>query len=680
MVDLNYINSNITYFKDSESVFGNILLYYRDGFESKVISIPWTRKILPRFLPLSWDYYFYNNIQINSSNFKFCFYDIECSDTESIRDFTNKRIVSIAFEDMEGNRFVFCDDDEETILNNTYTFFSQYDMMIGFYSDEFDFPILVSRGLKYGINFMDWYWKEADLYFIFKKFNNISVVLSASKLTSWSLNSLAKEFLGMAKIDIHRDDSSTPVIMNLFNSDRETLKKYNQMDVEITKKLAVKFDIIETLKVMSDETKAPIQSISASMAPAIEFILLSYILNNYKSKAERDEIFKYLEASYYSTPSEYSGANNLISEPGYYKDICVYDFHSMYPSLIRTFNISFETILNLSEYDLNHLSDSIVLNRLISANQGILSRISDSLQAKRDYYKQTGQKTREVSIKLINNSLYGYFGGKNVKFHNTKIASAITFLARDVLNSVFYHFNAVYGDTDSIFVNVPVDEVESVKDKINGFIRDKYKLSDRFYLEMAVDKYFKKLILISKKKYIGLKLDGSIGGKGSELVRSDFTVYGKEMMTELVEKILLEGQTKSQIFRYLKTKRSEILSGKVSADKLILFQTLTKLPDEYRVKLPHVSVAEQMMKNKEQVYLGMKIRYLIVKNDSSSRITAISADDEKNYKNIDYSYYWSNKLFPAIERILRVVYQVTDSEINLLASTKNLGDQKQLIY
>ena len=88
----------------------------------------------------------------------------------------------------------------------------------------------------------------------------------------------------------------------------------------------------------------------------------------------------------------------------------------------------------------------------------------------------------------------------------------------------------VYGDTDSVFVNSNVtDLAEALKISatFKKAVNDRYKL-----LEIDLDGVFQRLLLLQKKKYAAIKVDGSTTTteiKGLDMKRREYCALSKNV-------------------------------------------------------------------------------------------------------------------------------------------------------
>ena len=654
------------------SINPKLLIYYRDSKGMlRWELVNYRRKLFDNVVPLWMDYYIYNNVSPDLDKLKVVYFDLECKDTDPSMNLKRKQVLSAVFIDEDNNVFRLCDDDEERLLAQIMAIVKNYDIVIGYNSDFFDFPLLVERGKLYGFKFGRLSYKFGDALNIFKKFNNINVILSTSGLRSFSLDSLGQHFLGLEKIDIYGesgvDSRYGGTIYRLFRHNRDRLMEYNQRDVEILKGLCEKFDMIGTLKMMSEVSGALPQLIIKTMSACIETLLLKQIAAEGLLDDKKLECYNHiLRKLVTSRKMEYGGALVLKAKPGLYKNVAVYDFKSLYPSIMRTFNLSIENTYNLGVI---RDVDVAVLNKILLKELGLIPRILDGLQELRDKYKREKKKTKEVAVKLISNSFYGYFGGAKTLFKCVGLASSVTAIARFLLGYIYKEFGGIYGDTDSIFI--PIGSLDRalkmekiINDKLKEFLVSQFNLKEsRYYFIMEFEKFFNSLILVSKKKYIGhlTFVDGEqcdkIWGKGIELVRRDYTAFGKYLLDTTVRKILLEGADLPDIVKWLRVERDKLFSGKVKTEDLALVSSVSKMPEEYKADPVHLRVSKKMVSRGQPFFVGQRISYIVTGRDGDGKLDGEELDYAvKNNVMPNFEIYWSQKCLPPILRILESVY------------------------
>ena len=148
----------------------------------------------------------------------------------------------------------------------------------------------------------------------------------------------------------------------------------------------------------------------------------------------------------------------LPAKPGLFRDVMVFDFKSLYPSIMMTFNID---PMSYTEARKNPDGDHITApnGAAFARDIGVLADILQELWESRDKCRQDGDEVGSHSYKITLNSFYGVLAGP-CRFANPRIAGAITEFGHYLLkwtkdtieNAWDGSFEVLYGDTDSLFV------------------------------------------------------------------------------------------------------------------------------------------------------------------------------------------------------------------------------------
>lgn len=198
-------------------------------------------------------------------------------------------------------------------------------------------------------------------------------------------------------------------------------------------------------------------------------------------------------------------------------------------------------------------------------------------------------------------------------------------------------------------------------------------------LKMSYDKSFKKYIILNgKKRYAGVidYLDGHVINDfnmyiaGLEYKRTDTCKFVKEHQYEMLKMILTDTPDAKTIRNYILKLKDMVCSGKLSLDEITFAQKLTKNVDEYADQI-HVRVAREMIADGQAVYVGDKIPYFIISVGSDGK--PIAKPVYKFKGKYSTQYYWNNKMFPPLQRILEVVYPKIDWESYLITGGKNVS-------
>src|SRR6185369_8407919 len=115
------------------------------------------------------------------------------------------------------------------------------------------------------------------------------------------------------------------------------------------------------------------------------------------------------------------GGYVMDSVPGLYRNVLVYDFKSLYPSIIRTFNLDPISLLGDRDVD----PDAIVAPngaRFRRQPRGILPALVEQLAGERERAKASGQLVKSNAIKILMNSLYGVLGAEVSRLFSPQVA------------------------------------------------------------------------------------------------------------------------------------------------------------------------------------------------------------------------------------------------------------------
>lgn len=283
----------------------------------------------------------------------------------------------------------------------------------------------------------------------------------------------------------------------------------------------------------------------------------------------------------------YKGAFVFDCKKGIYDNVIVADFSEMYPSIIDTFNISYDTYSKDGDIIIKRKKQNTkgkwytkkyrfksspvgwtpkILNQL----RMIRNRVKNNLKNIKDLQEYRREKAKSDGYKAVCNAgygLYGYSGNKDKhrpasRLFNIDIAECITFIGREVQEKAVIPalekkgYNIIYSDTDSTFIKLERysdEETQEIVNYINrivtDFIKDKWKVKSKMSLDL--DKVFKRIILVTKKKYKGITLDGKMITKGMEQIRGDTADVTGEVQDN-IGKLILESKPKEDVINYVK--------------------------------------------------------------------------------------------------------------------------------
>jgi DNA polymerase-2 len=474
---------------------------------------------------------------------------------------------------------------------------------------------------------------------------------------SFKLNNVAKEVLGVGK-DIDEDETydKWEEIERRFREDKLALARYNLKDAQLVLDIFEKTKLLDLLLSRSLISGLLLERVGGSTASFDHFYLPE--LHTYGYVAPNVADINYTRMS--------SGGFVLNPKVGVHANVLVMDFKSLYPTLIETFLID---PLSRAERGSNPLQTPAGFS--FSRDQHILpSKITELLE-RRANAKIEKDTNLSQAVKILMNSFYGVMGSSGCRFYQEDLPDAITGTGQWILKTVISFleelgFQVLYGDTDSIFVQLKTFEkyesegFDLVK-KVNFYLFEKlqkdYDVVSK--LEIQYDKFFKKLILTSirgageggaKKRYAGLMLKETSSGikeemvlTGMEYVRSDWSALARNFQFELIRRVFYGEDLESFIDQTLKD-----LEAKKLDHSLVLSKRLTKPIDEYIKNIPPHARAAKILFEKKGI---LKKRPQYVMTVRGAIPIELPHDD------IDYEYYIERQLAPIADSILSLFGQ-----------------------
>jgi DNA polymerase-2 len=468
---------------------------------------------------------------------------------------------------------------------------------------------------------------------------------------SYKLNSVAKELLGQGKdIDEDEEFSKWDEIERRFREDKMALARYNVLDAVLVLDIFEKIKLMDLLFTRSFISGMLIERVGGSVA-AFDHFYLPPLHEAGVIAPNVDDIGWTRQAK---------GGFVLNPKVGIHDNVLVMDFKSLYPTVIQTFLID---PLSRLYRTTNPLTTPVGLT--FSRTAHILPGKIVELLERRSAAKKSKNTNLSQAVKILMNSFYGVMGSMGCRFYQEDLADGITGTGQWVLKTVIEFlesrgFNVLYGDTDSLFVQLPQFEdydgqAKALVSEVNAFLQDKLKkdFDVESHLEIQYDKFFKKLILTSargmdegaKKRYAGLayrRVDGKLVEEmvltGMEYVRSDWSLLARNFQFELIRRVFYGEDLQSYIDEMLKK-----LERRELDHELVLSKRLSKPIEEYVKNVPPHAKAAKILFEKMGI---IKKRPQYVMTLRGAMPIELPHDD------IDYDYYLDRQLAPIADSIL----------------------------
>jgi len=555
------------------------------------------------------------------------------------------------------------------------------DIFIGWNVINFDFRFLQKKAdqlkipLTVGRLRAKAFWRqqqnEAERYFLLIPgrvvLDGIDTLKSATySFSSFSLESVGNELLGRGKL-IHGADSHDPLykakeIRRQFKEEKLTLAAYNLEDCQLV------WDIFEHTELTSFAierarlTGLEMDRVGGSVAAFDNLYLPRLHRKGYVAPNIGD----------YEGRLSAPGGYVMDSVPGMHDSVLVLDYKSLYPSIIRTFNVDpYARIVALNADD----SETIpgYDGARFSRNEYILPDIIAQLWQARDKAKREKNKALSQAIKIIMNSFYGVLGTPGCRIHDSRLTSSITKRSHDVILQTVdlieeAGYSVIYGDTDSVFValgkrfnNERANAIgQQLIQHVNQFWRQSLQAEYGIEscLEMEYETHFVKFFMPtirgsekgSKKRYAGMveNADGNreLKFKGLETVRTDWTQLAKDFQMNLYQRVFNE----EAYDEYIRQVVADLKTG-VYDEKLVYRKRLRQKLQDYQKNIPpHAQAAikaEQVFEQTGQPsrYKNASwIEYVITVNGPETLECRSSA--------LNYEHYIEKQLTPIADTIL----------------------------
>ncbi len=358
----------------------------------------------------------------------------------------------------------------------------------------------------------------------------------------------------------------------------------------------------------------------------------------------------------------------IPSKAGLYRNVFVFDFKSLYPSIIRTFNI--DPLAHVEARDEMNEDDSLTApnGARFSRTPGILPSMLEQFFKSREEAKAVGDDLASFTYKIVMNSFYGVLASASCRFAAPQLAGAITELGhyilkwcRDELEKDGYE--VLYGDTDSVFVDLNSPDLadpdealrlggavcDLINERLSDHVKERYGVSS--FLELELEKHYHRFLLPSMrgdsergraKGYAGLRRDGDgdrVEIVGMEAVRRDWTDLAHQLQAVLLDRVFHEApgvEIEDEIFRWVLS----VQSGQKD-DLLVYRKNLRKPVESYTRSVPPHVKAARLMDNPTGV-----IRYVVTR-DGPQPEGQLDAP-------VDYGHYIEKQIRPIVTTISQV--------------------------
>ncbi|QKQ98722.1 DNA polymerase [Candidatus Nanohaloarchaea archaeon] len=361
----------------------------------------------------------------------------------------------------------------------------------------------------------------------------------------------------------------------------------------------------------------------------------------------------------------YAGGFVYTPESGLHENIALFDFRSLYPTVMVAHNISPDTLnldecserFTLEEFDYDFCQDEQgffpeLIEGLVEERYELKSEMKEKDEGTAEYQSLYNRQQAE---KILANSFYGYLGYNGARWYSRESAEATTFMGRKYIEDTIdtaeeLGLEVVYGDTDSVFL-----KGEDIRERMDGFL-DEVNDDLPEFMELEFEGFFSRGLFTStesgegaKKKYALIDEDGSMKITGFEQVRRDWSPIAKDTQKKVLRAVLENDVDKA--VEIVEDTIDRLQDGEVPIEKLKIYTTLTKPPEEYGSTAPHVEAAKKAKKRGDEIPPETTITYVITSGGGSISSRARLLKYADSY---DSEYYVDNQVLPVALRVLKV--------------------------
>ena len=529
-------------------------------------------------------------------------------------------------------------EDEAQMLRDVFKVIDSYPVVATFNGDDFDMPYLRHRGevlkipkeqipitlgregasLRRGIHI--------DLYKLFMN-KSIQVYAFDNKYREHTLEAIAQAILGKGKIEIEKPIGELT---------SEELARYCFQDALLVHELLTSDNelLLKLLVVLSRISKMPIEDVCRH---GVSGWIKSLLYFEHRKRGclipRHDELME--EKGVISTKAviegkKYRGAIVVNPVPGVHFNVTVLDFSSLYPSVLKEWNLSYET----ARCPHPECRDNVVPETshwICKKRRGIQSEVIGCLRDIRvRWYKPKSSDQNipesqrrwysvvQKALKVFLNAAYGVFGFEEFPLYCPPVAESTAAIARYAFKKAVEKakelgVEVLYGDTDSLFLKTSDERV------INELVM---WVKKELRLDLEIDKRYRYIVFSQRKKnYLGVTDKGIVDVKGLTGKKSHIPKFIKDAFEEML-KILSEvrseeefEEAKKKIMEILKSKYYALKRGEYNLEDLSFKVMLSKSVERYvKTTPPHVKAARKLINRGIQVVPGDIIAYVKTKD------------------------------------------------------------------
>ena len=445
---------------------------------------------------------------------------------------------------------------EVTLIQAVFDFLWNYPFVLTFNGDDFDLSYLTHRALNLGIRRSEIpievgkrscllsYGIHIDLYkFFFNR--SIQIYAFSNRYKDVTLNDVGKTLIQLEKIKLEK---------RLGELTYTELAQYCLRDSEITFKLTDFEDelVMKLILVLTRISSMPMEDVSRQ---GVSRWIRNFLQREHRHRNMLIPTPQEILAVKGKTATKatikgkkYKGAIVVEPVPGVHFNVSVMDFPSLYPSIIKVWNLGYQSILcSHPECRTNIIPDTP--NWVCRKKRALESLLIGSLRDLRVEWYKPKSKDKALSaelrswynitqgaLKVILNASYGVFGAESFDLYCPPVAEATAAIGRHSITQILNKaeelgIQVLYGDTDSLFLRNPSKQQT---EELVHWTEHELKMS------LDVDKVYRYAVFSSRKKnYLGVLEDGTVDVKGLTGKKRHIPVFIKKAFERMKARLAM---------------------------------------------------------------------------------------------------------------------------------------------
>jgi DNA polymerase, archaea type len=443
---------------------------------------------------------------------------------------------------------------EENLLKKVFDVLCDYPFILTFNGDDFDLRYLAHRAVNLGFNKRDVpieigkrtcslrYGIHIDLYkFFFNR--SIQIYAYSGRYKDVSLGDVGNALLGVEKIHLEK---------TFGNLSYNELAAYCLRDSEITYKLTSFEDdnAMKLILVLARISSMPMEDVSRQ---GVSRWIRNFMHREHRKRGmliPNGEDILTKKGKTTSTAvikgKKYKGAIVVEPTPGVHFNVAVMDFPSLYPSIIKVWNLGYQSICCDHSSCKGHIIPDTPHWSCVE-KRALESLLIGSLRDLRVRWYKSRAKDKSLppelrswynitqgALKVILNASYGVFGADSFDLYCPPVAEATAAIGRYSITQILKHAESVgiqvlYGDTDSLFLKNPTKE--QIEDVV-------HYTEHELGMGIDVDKVYRYAVFSSRKKnYLGVLEDGTVDVKGLTGKKKHIPIFIKGAFNQMKERL-----------------------------------------------------------------------------------------------------------------------------------------------